>query len=659
LAAGLTSSYADVAAKGQRHADICRVLLFLASLALLTYAGHAFWRLREGSGRLHKALAIMESQKLALDAHAQQLRIAANALENTVEGIMITDAQRRIVSVNKSFTDITGYTAGESIGRAAIFLRADHDAAFHDDLWEVVRKAGHWRGEVKRRRKDGRVYPQFNSISSVRNPAGETTHYVTVFSDISLDKENAARLEFLAHYDALTHLPNRTLFQDRLREALYRARRYGHPVALMFIDLDRFKSVNDTLGHEVGDLLLQATARRLEQCVRETDTVARLGGDEFTILLHELVEGADAVTVAEKVLASLAQPFVLAGRELCISASIGITCYPDDGEDAQILLANADAAMYCAKQRGRNTHHVFAAGMDTHAADNLVLAQELRKGLDHGELVLHYEPRVALVSGKITAVEALVRWQHPRLGLLAPARFMAVAEESGLIEAIGEWVMNTACVQMRAWQVRGIAPARIAVNLLARQFAQPDLPQRIVACLTKAGIGGDRLEIEITEGMAMQDPDRARETLVQLRALGITASIDNFGTGHSSLGHLERLPIDYFKIDKSFVNSIAGDSDDAAIVRTIIAMARGLKLRAIATGVETARQCGFLRREGCEEMQGPLFGGPGAVEEVEALLAGRVLVDADVIQLPRPAPLPPQLISSAAATLLPSAVRML
>jgi diguanylate cyclase (GGDEF)-like protein/PAS domain S-box-containing protein len=621
LAFGLVGLIAWQLWVGWVASDIYRFFLLLAWLGLLAYAAYSFLRLRAGAGRLRAALAAVESQKLALDRQTEQLRVAANALDNTVEGVMITNAERRIVSVNKSFTDITGYTAEEALGRTEVFLRAsEDDAAFYAEVWDVVQKNGRWQGEVKRRRKNGEIFPQLHSISTVRDASGKTTHYVTVFSDISLSKENEARLEFLAHHDALTRLPNRALFHDRFQEALHRARRHGNPVGLMFIDLDQFKTINDSLGHETGDLLLQAAARRLEECVRETDTVARFGGDEFTILLDEITDSKDAVTVATKMLEALARPFVLAERELFISGSIGITCYPDDGGEVQVLLKNADAAMYRAKQQGRNNYQFFSADMNAHALENLVLTNDLRKALERDELLLHYQPRVALASGRITGVEALIRWRHPRLGLIAPMQFIPLAEETGLIEPIGEWVIKTACRQMQAWQASGLAPPRIAVNLSARQFRQANLPQRIVSILDETGLDARRLELEITESTVMHDPERARKMLAELHALGIAISIDDFGTGYSSLSYLKRFPIDYLKIDLSFVRELPHNPDDVAITQAIIAMANSLKLRVIAEGVETTEQRVFLHHEGCEEMQGYLFSRPRTAADLEALL---------------------------------------
>ena len=565
-------------------------------------------------------LALVENVTAKKQAE-QQLQLAARALENAAEGVMIADQRHRIVSVNKAFTRITGYEPAEVIGQESDFLRSsEHDAAFYEKVRSEVRDAGRWQGEILRRRKDGAIYPEWRSISTVRDPAENVTHYVEVFSDISQDKEAQIRLEFMAHHDALTGLPNRILFEDRLQEALNRAHRHRSVAGLLFIDLDRFKDVNDSLGHHMGDQLLREVTARLKACVRETDTVARLGGDEFTLLVEELGEPQHAAQIAEKVLAALAEPLVLGDHQVFISGSIGVSCYPQDGGDAQILLKNADAAMYQAKERGRNNFQFFSAAMNARALDRLVMKNSLRAALERGELLLHYQPIVDLGSGRLNAVEALLRWRHPEQGLVAPLRFIPLAEESGLIVPIGEWVLRTACAQMKAWQDAGIAPRRMAVNLSARQFRQKHLLQHIEEILRATGLEPKYLELEITESMVMEDPGEAVKLLGQLSDLGVTLAIDDFGTGYSSLSYLKRFPVDFLKIDRSFVREVPQNADDVAIARTIIALARGLGLRVIAEGVETERQRNFLEMEGCEEAQGYLLGKPAEAQDVERLL---------------------------------------
>jgi diguanylate cyclase (GGDEF)-like protein/PAS domain S-box-containing protein len=550
------------------------------------------------------------------------LRLAAGVFENTADGIIITDPQQRIIFVNKAFTQVTGYTEQDVKGQTpALLSSGHHDQAFYALLWETVRSVGRWQGEIWNRRKDGTTYAQWLTLSAVKDEAGDTTHYLAVFTDLSQRKQDAAWLYFLSHHDSLTGLANRMQFQERLREALHRARRRDQTVlGLLLIDLDRFKTINDSLGHPLGDALLQAVSQRLRACVREGDLVARLGGDEFGVLLDPLTHVQDAATPAAKVLAALAQPFTVDDHELYISASLGISGYPTDGEDAETLLKNADVALYRAKEEGRNTYRFFSAEMNARANETLLISNSLRQALERDEFLLEYQPCLDLASGRITSVETLIRWQNPRLGLIPPIQFIPLAEETGMIVAIGEWVLRTACAQARRWQVAALPPLRLAVNLSARQFRQPDLAERIAAILAETGFPAEALELEITESMVMQDPRRTHQILLELKAMGITVAIDDFGTGYSSLSYLKRFPIDYLKIDQSFVGDIPGDADDIAITRAIVAMAKSLRLRVIAEGVETREQHTFLSQEGCEEGQGFLFGRPQSAADLERLL---------------------------------------
>lgn len=566
--------------------------------------------------RLTLAIDVTEKRRAE-----EQLRLAASALEHAAEGVMISDESHRIVSVNKAFKRITGYARSEVIGRDPEFLRSGkHDAAFFEELWNEIRNTGTWKGELWRRRKSGEIYPEWRSISAVQDPSGKVTHYVSVFSDISQLKQAKARLEFLAHHDVLTGLPNRTLFEDRLQEALHRAHRHGAIVGLLFIDLDHFKHINDSLGHGVGDQMLQGVAARLRAQVRETDTVARLGGDEFTVLLDELAESGTAAIVAEKLRAALAEPLVVGNQELFISGSIGISCYPQDGGDAQTLLKNADAAMYRAKERGRDNYQYFSADMNVQALDRLLMTNSLRLALERDEFLLDYQPIVNLASGQVVALEALLRWRHPELGIVPPGRFIPLAEDTGLIVPIGDWVLKSACTQMKAWQNQGFALQRMAVNLSARQFKQKDLAQRIEAILHETRLAARFLELEITESMVMEDPAEAEKVLDQLHAIGIHLAIDDFGTGYSSLSYLKRFPIDFLKIDRSFVRDLPDNPDDVAITRAIVGLAKSLEMWVIAEGVETERQRAFLKAEGCEEAQGYLLSKPVGAEQIAHLL---------------------------------------
>jgi diguanylate cyclase (GGDEF)-like protein len=436
----------------------------------------------------------------------------------------------------------------------------------------------------------------------------------------TITERTQANLYSLAHIDALTGLPNRLLFLDRLNQTMVQAHRNERLVAVMLLDLDRFKAINDTLGHTMGDLLLKSVAERLATCVREDDTVARLGGDEFTVLLPEIRYIQDAAAVAQKILDALAQPFFLDGHEVFIGASIGISLYPFDDE-LSALLRNADTAMYVSKQHGGNTYQFYTAEMSTASLRRLSLEGALRRALERGEFVLHYQPQIDLARGEIVGAEALVRWQHPDLGLLGPMEFIPLAEENGLIIPLGEWVLRAACAQNRAWQNAGLPPIRVAVNLSVRQFHQKNLADIVARILGQTGLDAHRLELEITESCLMQNTQTTVTLLTELNRLGVRISIDDFGTGYSSLAYLKRFPIDTLKIDRSFVCDIDTDPNDAAIVKAIIALAQSLEMHVIAEGVETQNQLDFLRTYQCNEIQGYLISRPLPAGDFAALLA--------------------------------------
>ena len=440
--------------------------------------------------------------------------------------------------------------------------------------------------------------------------------------DITRRKAAERRIEHLAHHDFLTDLPNRSLLRDRLDVALAQARRHGHLVAALFVDLDRFKVVNDTLGHEAGDQMLREAAARLTGCTREGDTVARLGGDEFMVVLPNLSDARGAAAAVQKILESLAQPIELTGQEVCISGSIGVSLFPDDATDAEALIRNADAAMYSAKRQGGNNYQFYTADLNAQVQERLAIERGLRNAEQRDEFYLLYQPKIDLASGRIIGVEALLRWQHPGLGLISPERFIPIAEETGLIIPIGEWVLRTACKQIRAWRDLGIE-LPIAVNLSACQFRQRNLAQRIHDILLETGAAPQCLEIEITESDVMENAESAIATLDELKARGISISVDDFGTGYSSLSYLKRFPLDVLKIDRSFVRDIAVDSDDAAIVEAIIALARSLEIKVVAEGVETESQKAFLDRAGCDFAQGYLFSPPVDAEQIAVLVERR------------------------------------
>jgi diguanylate cyclase (GGDEF)-like protein len=434
--------------------------------------------------------------------------------------------------------------------------------------------------------------------------------FIGVMRDITERKATEATITHLAHYDALTDLPNRRLVQDRIQQTVVWARRSGAQFAVMFLDLDKFKTINDTLGHDVGDQLLQMVAHRLTECLRAEDTVGRQGGDEFIVLLASLSAAEDAALVAQKILATLSAPFVINGQDLRTGASIGIAVYPQDGGDVETLLKNSDTAMYHAKEAGRSNCQFFTQAMNAAAAERLLLESSLRQAIERHELLLHYQPLVNIADGNIVATEALVRWNHPELGLVSPARFIPIAEDSGLIIPLGEWVLSQACHQLKQWREQGIALQRMVVNLSPRQFRQKHLVENFSRVLSETGVDPHWLGLEITETVIMENPELSIGILDELKALGIELSLDDFGTGYSSLGYLKRFPIDKLKIDQSFVHDITTDADDAAMVAAIIVMAHQLNIRVVAEGVETEAQLAFLREQGCDEYQGYYFSRP-------------------------------------------------
>ncbi len=538
----------------------------------------------------------------------EQLHVAANAIENAAEGVIVCDAEERIVSVNKAYTRITGYDPQEVLGkRPDVLLPPEQAAPQHTDIFALVREQGHWKGELRNYKKNGESYVEQCSVSGVRDDEGRVVNFIILFTDVTKQKEDEKQLHFLAHHDALTGLANRTLFQQRCEESLLRASRRNAKAAVMFVDLDHFKTVNDSLGHVYGDELLKGVAARLQECTRKTDTVARLSGDEFTILLNEVADSGDIAFISRKILDRLSMPFTVAGHEIYVSASIGISCYPDDGQGASVLIKNADAAMYAAKEQGRNNYQFFSAEMNSQALEALMMASNLRLAIEREELVLEYQPRIDLATGKVMGAEALVRWNHPNLGRIMPGQFIGIAEKTGLIDPIGDWVLTKACKQMVDWERSGAALKRVAVNISARQFRRPDFIERVAAILDEAGVQASALELEVTESMVMHDPQRAAVVLERLKERGVAVAIDDFGTGYSSLSYLKRFPIDYIKIDQSFIRGIPREAEDIGITRAIIALARTLDVRLIAEGVDTYEQLAFLKKEGCHEGQGYLI----------------------------------------------------
>jgi diguanylate cyclase (GGDEF)-like protein/PAS domain S-box-containing protein len=586
------------------------------------------------------------ANRMAMEVERQsaqeELKLAASVFNENVEAIMIADRDTRILRVNPAFSRITGYSGDEAIGQTTRMLKSDRqDGEFYAEFWRGLLEDGVWQGEIWNRCKDGSVVPMWQTISVVRNAAGEIERFISIFSDISEKKMSEERIYHLAHYDVLTGLPNRTSFHTEFENALIHAQRHGSQVALLFLDLDHFKLINDASGHPAGDDLLKQVARRLEDTVRREDTVARLGGDEFTVLLHDIGCSDDAGRVAQKIMQQLAAPFRLENAELVVTASIGVSVFPRDGDDVSTLLKNADTAMYRAKEQGRNNCQFFTVEMNTQALERLSLQGAMRTALKRNEFVLHYQPQVDMQSGEIVGLEALVRWLHPEQGMLPPGSFIPVAEESGLIVPLGEWVLREACRQHKRWLHTGLPAVRIAVNLSGRQFLRGDLLNTVRKVIDETGIEPHCLELELTESAIMEHVDKSIETFLELRKLGVHLAIDDFGTGYSSMAYLKRFTIDKLKIDQSFVRDLTIDSDDAAIVTATIAMAHKLNLTVVAEGVETEEQLRFLNDQGCEQLQGYYFSRPLPVQQATELLrSGRRLVDrASVDPAPRNAAL--------------------
>ena len=551
-----------------------------------------------------------------------KLRLSAEVFDSTIEGITITDKDGTILAVNKAFCTITGYSEAEILGENPRLLKSGrHDKIFYAEMWKSLAEKGTWRGEIWNKNKAGRVYPELLTISSILDDDGETINYVAVFSDITSIKQATEQLEYQAHHHPLTGLPNRLMLHIRLEHSIQHAKREGEKGAILFLDLDNFKKINDSLGHNAGDEVLKEVALRLSEHSREVDTVSHLSGDEFVVILQKINSIHDATTRAQQILDSLQKPFQIDGYELYISASIGITEFSGESSDIEELLKNADAAMYKAKNGGKNCYQLYSPDITEAAIEKVVLETQLRRALERNELVLHYQPQVTLPEGEVVAVEALVRWQHADLGLVPPDEFIPLSEETGLIVPLGEWILKTACEQVVTWQNMGYGLRRIAVNLSGKQIQQNNLVEVVERILLETGCPPSLLELEITEGFVMKHPEQAISVLQQIRSLGVEFSIDDFGTGHSSLNYLKRLPINRLKIDRSFVWDVNVDPDGEVIIKAVIAMGHSLNLQITAEGIETREQQKFLEDHGCDEGQGYLFSKPLSAAELEVWFA--------------------------------------
>ncbi|EKT4477802.1 bifunctional diguanylate cyclase/phosphodiesterase [Pseudomonas alloputida] len=558
----------------------------------------------------------------------EKLQLAATVFENTAEGVLITDIDQRISAVNRAFSEITGYSEIEALGQTPRLLASgQHDSAFYLAMWHQLTAEGHWQGEIYNKRKNGELYPSWLTISAVRNSDREITHFVAVFADISSIKHAQAKLDYQAHHDPLTGLPNRTLFENRLQGVLTCAQVSNRQGAVLFLDLDRFKHINDSLGHPVGDLLLKGIAQRLKEQVRDVDTVARLGGDEFIILLPGLHKPSDASTIANKLLACFNAPFQAGEHEFFTSASIGISLYPQDGTDVSTLIRNADAAMYRSKAKGRNRVEAYTRDLTAQASERIALEHELRRAVERNEMSLCFQPKLSLKTQSLVGAEALIRWSHPTFGEVPPEHFIHLAEENGTILQLGDWVLEQACRQMQAWKQHYEPFGPLSINLAGAQLRHPHLARRIEQLLKHYQLRAGDLQLEITENFIMSQAEEALAVLYQLKKLGVQLAIDDFGTGYSSLSYLKRLPLDILKIDKSFIRGLPDDPHDAAIARAIIALGRSMQLTIIAEGVENQAQQRFLAAEGCEQIQGYIVSLPLPPEEFAAAFLRIALSD--------------------------------
>ena len=568
---------------------------------------------------LHYAL---KERDEALNVSRQNLRLADKVFESTLEGIVITDATGIIETVNPAFSRITGWRKDEVVGKNPRILNSGvQPPEFYQHMWASLRQHGVWQGEVTNRRKDGKLYNEHLTITGIKDANGVFTHFAGIFTDITQRKQAEERLHFLANHDSLTGLPNRTLFMERLNQALANAQRAETMMAVMFLDLDRFKFVNDTLGHAAGDHLLRTVAERLKSILRESDTVARLGGDEFTIILESLSDIQSVASVAKKIIETLAGMVNIDGQDVYVTTSVGISIYPHDGADTQTILMNADTAMYRAKEQGKNTFRFFTADMNTATLERMQLESSLHQAIARNEMRLFYQPKYDLATGRMNGMEALLRWIRPDIGMVPPADFIPIAEESSLIVQLGEWVLNQACTDARRWLDQGILPGAVAVNLSSRQLKlRKNMAKDIEEILLEHNLPPRWLELEITESVAMDNTFEVVNTLARFKSLGVRLAIDDFGTGYSSLAYLKQLPIDILKIDRSFVTHLHEDQDDAAIANAVISLAKSLGLQVVAEGIENIEQLHFLQNQHCESGQGYYFSRPVPAEEMGILL---------------------------------------
>ncbi len=553
----------------------------------------------------------------------QELRLSNAVFNNTSEGILITDAENNIISINPSFTDITGYTEAEVKGKNPSILQSNkQEKMFYKEMWHAMETKGMWQGEIWNRRKNGEIYPEWLSLGTVKDDKGSVINYIGLFSDITNIKKSEEEYRFLATHDPLTKLPNRILLNEQLEYALKRMQRHGDNIAVLYLDIDRFKEINDSLGHPAGDRLLEIMAGRFRDVLRAEDFVARVSGDEFVVILEEIKVASDAGRIAENILNAIKQPMTIDNHKVTVTTSIGIAMSPTDGSDSVLLLKNADSALYRAKEHGRNTYSYYSEELAAKNFELMYLHNALYNALEKEEFVVHYQPQINMKTNEVIGVEALVRWNSPEMGLVSPGRFIPVAEETGLIIPLGEWVLREACRQMRKWKMAGLCMEHMAVNLSGRQLLQENIVKIVQKVIEDTQMNPACLELEITESAVMQEEHHVGK-LDALKAIGIRLSIDDFGTGYSSLSRLKRMPIDKLKIDQSFVSGIPDEEDNAKITDVIIQLSRSLNMHVIAEGVETEIQKEYLIKNGCEYAQGFLYSRPLPPEELELWMRQR------------------------------------
>ncbi len=578
-------------------------------------------RVAERTTELEALTQSLEKEIEQRRANEEFLRLASQVFEATQDAIVVTDREARIVATNPAFTQISGYSAEEVVGQSVALLHAgEPDAKSFELMVQSMLKTGHWSGEILARRKNGDIYPGLLSASVVKDDDGHVTNHVAVFMDITERKAEQHLIDFLSNHDALTGLPNRLLARQRFDQTLAAARRENRCVAVMCLDLDRFKSINDSYGHDVGDKALQVVSRFLSDTVREGDTVTRQGGDEFQIIVADDAQLGATMALAQKILAGLRKELVIDGQQITVTSSIGIAVSLTDGDSFDELVRNGDTALFRAKEIGRDNYAFFTERMDAEIRDKLAIQGQLRGAIARDEFEVHYQPQMCLKTGNMVGAEALLRWDNAVLGKVPPNRFIPLAEEYGLVNSIGEWVLETVCAQIKVWHDQGLGDIKVAVNLAAGQFANDATVPYVESTLRKYGIAPEYLGLEITEGTVMGDPNKAVAALRRLKDIGVNISLDDFGTGYSSLSYLKRFPIDVLKIDKSFVDDVTTNANDAAIALSVISLAHNLNMRVIAEGVETREQVQFLTERGCDEMQGYYFSRPVNAEAFTALL---------------------------------------